>query len=154
VIDLAKFPLLASLSEFEREAIADEFETLELQPGAMLFREGDVANGAWFVVSGRVRIKAQRVGIGAEIGPGDVLGTLSLVLDGPREASAETLSHAVVWRLGRSAFRRLVEVAPTAACRLLEGILREYAGAVRADVSPAEADADTALPVDRAMRND
>jgi CRP-like cAMP-binding protein len=154
VIDLAKFPLLAPLSETEREAVADEFECLELDPGVTLFSEGETANGAWFVVAGRVQVSAQRVDIGAEIGPGEVLGTLSLVLDGPREASAQTLSHAIIWRLRRSAFRRLVEMAPTAACRLLEGIVREVADAVRDDVSSRAAAAQTAAPVDPTARND
>jgi CRP-like cAMP-binding protein len=134
-IEIAKFPLLAPLSESQREALADELEVLDLAADSELFREGDPADAALFIVSGRVRIHAHRVGVGAELGTGDVLGTLSLAVDGPREASAQTLSQARVWRLSRAAFRRLVETEPTAACRLLEGILREYAGAVRDEVS-------------------
>lgn len=133
--ELAKFPLFAPLSDEEREAIADEFEQFEVGPDSPLFYEGEPADAALFIVSGRVRVHARRVGVGTEIGAGDVLGMLSLVLDGPREASAETSSHARIWRLSRSAFRRLVETEPTAACRLLEGILCEYAGAVREEVA-------------------
>ena len=136
--EIAKFPLLAPLADAEREAVADELEYLEIGPGAPLFREGEPADAALFIVAGRVRVDARRVGVGAEIGPGEVLGMLSLVVDGPREASAQTLSHARVWRLSRAAFRRLVEAEPAAACRLLEGILREYAGAVRDEVSRDE----------------
>jgi len=134
-IEIAKFPLLASLSEAEREAVADELQLLELGPDSALFREGEPADAAVFIVSGRVRVDARRVGVGADLGPGDVLGTLSLVVDGPREASAQTLSQVRVWRLSRRSFRRLVETDPAAACRLLEGILHEYAGAVRDEVS-------------------
>ena len=133
--ELAKFPLLAPLADAEREAIADEFELLEVEPDSLLFREGEAADAALFIAAGRVRVYARRVDVGTEVGPGDVLGMLSLVVDGPREASAETLSPARVWRLSRSAFRRLVEAQPAAACRLLEGILREYAGAVRDEVA-------------------
>ena len=43
-----------------------------------------------------------------------------------------------IWRLGRSAYRRLVAAEPETACRLLEGILREYAGAVRQAVAAQE----------------
>jgi CRP-like cAMP-binding protein len=133
--ELAKFPLLAPLTDAEREAVADEFEALEVGPGSPLFREGEAADAALFIVAGRVRVHARRVGAEAELGPGDVLGMLSLVVDGPREASAETSSPTRIWRLSRSAFRRLVEAKPAAACRLLEGILREYAAAVREEVS-------------------
>jgi CRP-like cAMP-binding protein len=133
--ELAKFPLFASLADAEREAVADELELLEVGPDSPLFREGEPADAALFIVAGRVRVHARRAGVGAEIGPGDVLGILSLVVDGPREASAESSSRARIWRLSRSAFRRLVEAEPAAACRLLEGILREYAGAVRDEVA-------------------
>jgi len=133
--EVAKFPLLAPLADAERDAVADELELLELEIGTELFREGELADAALFVVSGRVRVHARRVGVGAEIGPGEVLGTLSLVVDGPREASAETLSHARIWRLSRAGFRRLLEVEPTAACRLLESIVCEYASAVRNQVA-------------------
>lgn len=133
--ELAKFPLLAPLADAERDAVADELEPIELGPDLPLFREGEPADAAFFIVEGRVRVHARRVGVGAELGPGDVLGTLSLAVEGPRAASAETLSHARIWRLSRGAFRRLVEAEPTAACRLLEGILNEYAGVVRDEVS-------------------
>jgi CRP-like cAMP-binding protein len=133
--ELAKFALLASLADAEREAIADEFELLELEPDSALFHEGEPADAALFIAAGRVRVHARAEAVEAEVGAGDVLGSLSLAVDGPREASAQTLSQARVWRLTRSAFRRLVEAEPVAACRLLEGILREYAAAVREEVS-------------------
>ena len=153
-LDLGKFPLLSPLTDAQREAVADELEVHELEAGVPLFREGEAANGAWFVVAGRVRVAAGRVGIGAEIGPGEVLGTLSLVLDGPREATAETLSRARLWHLGRSAFRRLVEAEPAAACRLLEGIVSEYAGAVREDVANARDNATSTPLVDPETSSD
>jgi CRP-like cAMP-binding protein len=130
--ELAKFPLLAQLAESEREAVADELEPAEFAAGIPLFREGEPADGAWFVAEGRVRVHVR--GVGVAFGPGEVLGTLSLVVDGPREASAETLSHTRVWRLSRNAYRRLVAAMPATACRLLEGIVREHAGAVREEV--------------------
>ena len=48
--DLAKFPLLADLSQAEREAVAEEFESREFAAGASLFREGDHADGALAVL--------------------------------------------------------------------------------------------------------
>jgi len=132
--ELGKFPVLAQLGEAGREAVADQLELSECAAGTALFREGDRADGALFVAQGRVRVHTPRVAEDAEFGAGEVLGTLSLVVDGPREATAETLSHVRVWRLSRSAYRHLVSVEPAIACRLLEGILREYAGAVREEV--------------------
>jgi CRP-like cAMP-binding protein len=143
--ELQKFALLSPLGEAECEAVADELEAADVGAGVALFREGDRADGALFVVEGRVRVHTPRVEADAEFGAGEVLGTLSLVADGPREATAETLSRVRIWRLSRSAYRRLVEVAPVAACRLLESILREHAGNVREEVGAGSAPtADTA----------
>jgi CRP-like cAMP-binding protein len=136
--ELAKFALLAPLAEAEREALLDELELLEPVAGSALFRAGDPADGALFVAEGRVRVHAPWLGGDAEFAAGEVLGTLSLVVEGPRETTAETLSRARIWRLGRSAYRRLVAAEPATACRLLEGILREYAGAVRRAVGGRE----------------
>ena len=142
--ELERFSLLGQLDAAERRAVAEQLEPLELGAGSALFRAGEPADAALFVAEGRVRVHRPGAGVGAEFGAGEVLGTLSLVVEGPREATAETLSHARVWRLSRSAYRRLSEVAPAAACRLLEGILRDYAGTVREEIrrgSAASADA-------------
>jgi CRP-like cAMP-binding protein len=132
--ELRKFSFLAQLGAAERGAVASVLEPLELGEGIPLFREGEPADGALLVAEGRVRVHSRRARLEAEFGAGEALGTLSLVVDGPREATAETVSRARIWRLSRVAYRHLAEVAPAAACRLLEGILREYAGAVREEI--------------------
>jgi len=143
-LELAKFPLLAPLSEPEREAVAEELSVEEHAAGVSLFRAGDHADGAWFVAAGSVRVRAEGTPAVADFGAGEVLGTLSLVIDGPREASAETSSRTTLWRLSRSAYRRLVANEPAAACRLLESIVCEYAGAVREEVRRPELGCDRA----------
>ena len=134
IAELEKFSLLAQLDDADREAVANELESFELVAGIPLFHEGEPADGALFVAEGSVRVHSPRAGLDAEFGAGEALGTLSLVVDGPREANAETASPARIWRLSRGAYRHLAEVAPAAACRLLEGILREYAGTVREEI--------------------
>jgi CRP-like cAMP-binding protein len=152
--ELAKFPLLALLSEAECEALLDEFELLEPAANVTLFRAGDHADGALFVAEGRVRVRTPWAPGDAEFGAGEVLGTLSLVVDGPREATAETLSRARIWRLSRSAYRRLVDSEPATACRLLEGILREYAGVVRREVGAKTPTAAESVAVDPVQSSD
>jgi hypothetical protein len=101
IAELGKFSLLAQLDDAERGAVVDELESFELAAGIPLFREGEPADGALFVAEGRVRVHSPRAGLDAEFGVGEALGTLSLVVDGPREATAETASHARIWRLSR-----------------------------------------------------
>jgi len=152
--ELGKFPLLAQLGEAERGAVADELEMSELAAGVTLFCEGDHADGALFVAEGRVRVHTPRFGVDAQCGAGEVRGTLSLVVDGPREATAETLSPARIWRLSRSAYQRLAAAEPTTARRLLEGILREYAGTVREEIRRESAPRSETVSVDPVERSD
>jgi CRP-like cAMP-binding protein len=99
-----------------------------------------------FIVEGRVRVHRTAILGETELHAGDALGTLSLVVEGPRMTSAETLSRTRLLRLRADAFRRVAAEAPTAACALLEALVREAAHALR-----AQADA---LMVDRNRASD
>ncbi len=125
--DLADLSLLERCPETERTEIAAALESLWLEPGETLFREGDAADALFWLVEGCIALLREGTGEAAERGPGSALGALSLVIEGPRELSAETRSRCRVLRLSRESFAAIVERAPRAACRLLEGILREQA---------------------------
>jgi len=138
-LPITKLPLLAACDEPAREAIAERLEGLDLPAGTLLFAAGDPADAAYFIVSGRIRVRAGSAAGDVELGAGDLLGALSIVLEGAREVSAETLSHARVLRLSRGEFRRLVDVEPSAACALLEQLLRDTAHALRSELARREA---------------
>lgn len=129
--DLKRFPLLAELAEPEREAIAELLEPLELAAERQLFREGQEAEGLVLLERGALRLECRRRGALGACGAGTVLGGLSLVAVGPREATAVATERSRVWVLSRTSFHRLVEDAPRAACRLLAAVLADFAQAVR-----------------------
>jgi len=135
-VDLKRFALFEELSEEEREVLAEEIEGIELEPGDVLFREREEASGLLLVIEGRVRLESSRAGALGSVGPGTALGAVSLVAVGPREASAVADSACRVLLLRRSAFRRLVEDAPRAACRLAEAIACDAATPLRAGLEP------------------
>jgi CRP-like cAMP-binding protein len=129
--ELEGFPVLAGLGAEERREVAEELEWLSFDAGVAIFREGEPADGLLLLIEGRVRLVSRRAGCVGECGAGSSFGGLSLVSEGPREATGETLSHCRVLRLQREAYRRLVESAPRAACQLLEALLRDSAVVVR-----------------------
>lgn len=133
--DLKQFSALAELAEPEREAVADLLEPLELGPDRQLFREGQEAEGLLLVESGALRLESKRQGALGACGAGTVLGGLSLVAVGPREATAVATERSRVWLLSRTSFHRLVEDAPRAGCRLLAAVLADVAQAVRGGLS-------------------
>jgi len=139
---LAKFGLFAALDPAARERIADALEAEEVGAGVSLFREGDPPDGAVFIVAGRVRIHRDAILGESELGPGDALGTLSLVVDGPRMTSAETLSRTRLLRLRADAFRRVAAEAPAVACVLFEALVCEAAHALRTQAEALLVDRD------------
>ena len=131
---MKRFPVLADLSESDREAIAEELEEAVVESGARLASEGEEGGSLWLLLEGRVRVWSERHAVTAELGAGEVLGALSLA-GGPRRASIETLSRCRLLRLGRDGFHRLAANDPPVAARLLESIAREAAR--RADAALA-----------------
>ena len=79
------------------------------------------------VLEGSVRVSSPATGDVAVLGPGNVLGALSLVTGGAHRARAETTSRASLLRLPPAGYRRLADAEPRAACELLEAISREAA---------------------------
>lgn len=60
-------------------------------PGQMIFREGDQSNGLFFIKEGRVEIYRVRDAVEVSLsilGPGEVLGTVTVMNREPRSASA------------------------------------------------------------------
>ena len=145
-MDLKRFALFEELSEEEREVLAEGIERIELEPGDVLFREQEEGGGLVLLVEGRVRLESSRAGELGSVGPGTALGAVSLVAVGPREASAVAESACSILLLRRSAFRRLADDTPRAACRLAEAIAREAAALLRAGLEPLVRN-----PVDRSQ---
>lgn len=124
---LERFALLASLSQQERRVLSERLEWLDIAAGSLLFEEGESADALLLVLEGRVRLSSARRQTDGEVGPGSALGALSLVVEGPREATAEAGCACRVLRLSRRSFENLRASDPETACRLLEGIVRESA---------------------------
>jgi CRP/FNR family cyclic AMP-dependent transcriptional regulator len=70
-----------------------------LLPGKVLFKEGDVSDGLYFVKEGKISVYRERNGTLVElttVGPGDVLGTVTVLTKEPRSASARATTQASV----------------------------------------------------------
>lgn len=129
--DLKRFALLGEFSDEDREALFELLEPKTLSKGRSIFREGTEADGLVLIVSGSVLVSSRRCSATASVGEGATLGGLSLFAMGPREATAKAETPCEVLTLPRTSYRRLVEDAPLAACRLAEAIAKELADDAR-----------------------
>ncbi len=115
---LGSSPLCRGLSDSELDQVLHVTEERTVKSGDHVFKQGDVADGLFFIARGRVEVTkdGQRL---TELGIGEVLGELS-VLGGThkRSASAKALSETLVMRIGTRDFRKLLEEWNVAAMKI------------------------------------
>jgi CRP-like cAMP-binding protein len=122
---LKSMNLCRSLSAAEVEAIAAIAETREIAAGRELFREGDAGDGLFLVVSGEIDIVKQSPGGArslAQLGPGAILGEISLLTSEARSATCRALADTRVLHLPIQAFRGLMTQGSTAALKMVAAI--------------------------------
>ena len=107
-------------------ALEASLTPFEVQPGELLFRQNDPADGMHVVAEGRIRVQGRTLADGlvqlAEMGPGDLVGEFSLIDLGRRSASAEAVEPTRGHFLARERFERLVFMGDAAAATLARHI--------------------------------
>jgi CRP-like cAMP-binding protein len=115
--------LFAALQPAELDAVLAQAITRRVARNEVLLRRGDASAGASVIVSGRVRISlmaedGREVTLGV-LGPGEVLGEMS-VLDGAEvSADATALEDCILLVIERARFLRLLRENPDLCLRLL-----------------------------------
>ncbi len=119
--DIAFFeqvPTLAALGKQALRVLAIGAETRHLQSGAVLFYAGELTDGGYIVQEGSLQIEPGGGGAEYAIGPGTLLGEMSLLTDAVSPVTAIALEPTVVVRISRNLFRKMLEGYPAAAKRL------------------------------------
>lgn len=140
--DIAFFETVPALARLGREALrilAIGAESRYVHDGAVLFREGEPADGGYVVQEGSFELTSERtVTEPRTVGPGVLIGELALLVEGPRPVTATAREPSTVVRISRSLFLKMLEGYPEVAVRMREEIaervidnMREI-GAVRA----------------------
>jgi CRP/FNR family cyclic AMP-dependent transcriptional regulator len=117
--------LCRTLSSAEVEAIAAIAETREIPAGREIFREGDPGDGLFLVVSGEIDIVKQSPGGArslAQLGPGAILGEISLLTSEARSATGRAIADTRVLHLPMQRFRKLQDEGSTAALKMVAAI--------------------------------
>ena len=126
---LSSVKLFQGFTQEQLRLLAFGAETTVLQADHKLYREDDVADSAYIVVSGLIalyrELGGERVPIGTA-GPGTMLSELALIADTNRLTSASAAVDSEVIRLSRKMFRRILEEYPEIAVLLHERILEEF----------------------------
>lgn len=110
--------------------------TRELHParGEMVFRKGDLPQGLYAVVAGKLKEAGQ--GRGSEekileiLGAGDICGETALLMDCPHPFSVSALSNSAVLLVEKPAIDALIEATPGFVFGLLQRLATRQHGAM------------------------
>ena len=104
--------------------LTDQTERVSLAAGEWLFREGDRAEYAYLVHSGRVEIVAEHPAevILRQVKRSEMLGEHALLMGGLRAASARASRDSELTRLSRAQFEKLLSESPGFALGLLRAM--------------------------------
>jgi len=119
---LGRAPLFKNLSRSELVELAKATEDLEVEPGKVLAREGEIGQEFFVIVDGEVIVSKESQEV-RRLGPGDFFGEIALVWESPRRTA--TVAAATPLRffvLTRQAFRSLIDHHPDIEAKVLEEI--------------------------------
>lgn len=121
--DLERIPLFASLSESEREELAESFEVKSTVAETQLVDEGTGGYSFFALADGQARVTTNDNEI-ATLSPGDCFGEMALLGGGRRTASVTTTTPTTVYVMFGTEFRRLEQRHPEIVTQIKE-LMRE-----------------------------
>ena len=130
-------PLLAGFSGEVGARLTSEPRQLQLEAGEWLFREGDRADSAYLVRTGRLEVVVEHPAevVVRQVKRGALVGELALLTRGFRTASARASRDTELTELSRAQFEELVLGSPIFALGLLQSMANQLA-AIRAPADP------------------
>jgi len=120
---LADIPFFAALDEATRLELARQLEPVHVAAGQVIFTQGDVGEGLFLVVSGRLRVSLAAGGperMLYDLGRGAIVGEMALLTDRPRAATVHAVRDSDLLLLRVSSFTSLLERSPA----LVTGMIR------------------------------
>lgn len=119
---LREIRLFSGLSDDELQRLVEVGRIEYWQEGALVLEEGAYGPRMMVLLDGRVEIlRRDPSGVQrsiAELGPGEILGEMSLLLDLPRTATVRALTPLRVFAMDRAAFTEMVESGDPAVLKL------------------------------------
>ena len=118
---LSAVPLFRELSQRNLRKVAAKGTMKRYAPLTPIVRAGDPGDAFYIILDGTASVrKTGRRAV--KLGPGDFFGELALLDAAPRNASVEADEHVLAMRLGRAAFKKMLESEPKVAIAMLRGL--------------------------------
>lgn len=128
---IADIGLFAGCSQKELARIGSLLTEVSLKAGKVLCKQGDPGTEAFIIASGQCDVVLNGKKL-ATIGPGQVVGEMSMIDQAPRSATVTASEDMTVYVLESREFWSMVSESPLIARKLLKNLaqrLREVEGA-------------------------
>ncbi len=130
---LSRAPMFSACNQKELRRIASVADRVDVPKGEVLMTEGTPGHEFYLILDGKAKVtlRGQRL---ATLGPGDFLGEMALLDQGPRSATAVAQTPMSMLVVPAREFSVLLEEVPSVTRKIMRGM----AGRLRTiDKSPA-----------------
>jgi CRP/FNR family cyclic AMP-dependent transcriptional regulator len=111
VRQLSQYPTFAECTEDDLAALVQAGAAFSLPSNWSLVQEGVPSDACYILMDGTARVFQDRHEI-ATMGPGDVVGEMTLLAGGQRRATVSSSSPIRGWRIENDALKALLEKRP------------------------------------------
>ena len=119
--NLRNVPLFTGCTNKELERIARSGDEVKMTAGTLLADQGQTGREAFVVLDGTVSVRRNGRKV-ATLGPGAIVGELSLLDHGPRTATVMCDSDCSIFVISQRHFLAVVDDVPTIAHKLLASL--------------------------------
>lgn len=127
---LGGLPLFAGLDPVSLAELRDHADQIDLEAGSFLFHAGEASDSLYVVRNGRLQVLQNDVVL-TELGRGEVVGELGLLIDAPRSASVRAVRDSTLVRLTKTQFDKIAHSG------VLEALVRVLATRLHQAPPPA-----------------
>lgn len=123
---IASVPLFSALEPEDQAQLFEMMSTASFRRGEKLFAEGDPGDCLYLLVEGKVKLghtsSDGRENLIAILGPGEMIGELTLFDPGPRSGTATAVAPTEMLQLDHSALMRFIDTRPELAKHMLKAL--------------------------------
>lgn len=113
--------LFATLGRAELEMVGQLADEIDVPAGKVLMRQGETGQQMFVIASGSVLVERDGREL-ARLGPGDVVGEMALLSEGPRTATATAAEPTTAFVLAHREFHSLMDSNAEVRRCVLDGV--------------------------------
>ena len=119
--DLRRIPLFAGCTKKELERLARAGDEVDMEAGSLLADQGQTGREAFVILAGSVSVRRNGRKV-ATLGPGAIVGELSLLDHGPRTATVTCDTDCRVFVISQRHFLAMLDDVPTIGHKLMASL--------------------------------